>query len=56
MDIEDHLKFFDIVSDVCNKGGQVIIAATDKEHLVRKKAVGLGMKVVDFKNEYVIAD
>jgi hypothetical protein len=54
MDNEDHLKFYDIVHDVCKQGGQVIISETDKNHSVRDKAKYLGMKVIDFGKQYVL--
>ncbi len=54
MDNEDHLKFYDIVHDVCKQGGQVIISETDKNHSVRNKAKSLGMKVIDFGKQYVL--
>lgn len=55
MDIEDHLKFFDIVADVCNGGGQVIVAATDKDHSVKNKAESLNMSVIDFGDSFILA-
>lgn len=54
MDNEDHLKFYDIVHDVCKRGGQVIISETDENHSVRNKAKSLGMKVIDFGIQYVM--
>lgn len=54
MDSKDQLKFFDIVSDVCKKGGQVIVAATDEDHTVREKAKSLGMNVIDFGSNHVL--
>ncbi len=54
IDREDYLKFFDIVADVCKKGGQVIVAATDKDHAVRTKARNLGMHIIDFGSDYVL--
>lgn len=56
MDREDHLKFYDIVHDVCKQGGQVIIAETDKDHSVKQKALSLGMKVIDFKSRYILSE
>jgi hypothetical protein len=55
IDPEDHLKFFDIIADVAKNGGQVIIAATDKDHSVRTKAKSLNMKIFDFGDEYVLS-
>ncbi|RWD38319.1 MAG: hypothetical protein E5V66_05250 [Mesorhizobium sp.] len=54
IDRQDYLKFFDIVADVCRKGGQVIVAATDKDHAVRARAQGLHMHVIDFGSEYIL--
>ncbi|WP_394890101.1 hypothetical protein [Mesorhizobium sp. AaZ16] len=54
IDRQDYLKFFDIVSDVCKQGGQVIVAATDKDHAVRARAQSLRMHVIDFGPNYVL--
>ncbi|RYD50625.1 MAG: hypothetical protein EOP52_13700 [Sphingobacteriales bacterium] len=56
MDKEDYLKFFDIVADVCSNGGQVIIAATDKDHAVREKARLLEMNIIDFGPQYILQE
>lgn len=52
--MQDQLKFFDIVSEVCKKGGQVIVAVTDEDHSVRDKALTLNMNVIDFGKGYVL--
>lgn len=54
MNKEDALRFYDIVADVAKAGGQVIVAATDKEHSVLNKARALGMHVVNFGDNYVL--
>lgn len=54
MDRADYLKIFDIVAEVCKQGGQVIIAATDKDHEARQRAQKLGMEIHDFKDSFVL--
>ncbi|ANL30758.1 hypothetical protein AMC90_PC00108 (plasmid) [Rhizobium phaseoli] len=54
IDREDNLKFFDIVADICKGGGQVIVAATDKDHAVRLRGRSLGMHVIDFGSSYLL--
>lgn len=54
IDRQDYLKFFDIVADVCKQGGQVIVAATDKDHAVRARAQSLRMHVIDFGSKYIL--
>lgn len=56
MDKADHLELYPLVAEVCDAGGQVIIAATDKDHTVRLKAEALGMNIIDFGSNYVLAE
>lgn len=53
MNKDDALHFYDIVAEV-SKEGQIIVAATDKDHSVMRKAKRLGMNVVNFASEYVL--
>lgn len=54
MNRQDYLKIFDCVAEVAKGGGQVIIAATDEFHDVRARAHALGMKVIDFQDQYIL--
>ena len=56
MDISDHLELYPLISEVCKKGGQVIIAATDKNHTVKKKAENLGMNIIDFGSNFILQE
>lgn len=56
LDYEDHLHFYDIAKEVCDNGGQIIVAETDKEHFIRTKASKLNMKIIDFKESYILSD
>ncbi len=56
MDISDHLELYPLISEVCQKGGQVIIAATDKNHTVKKKAESLGMNIIDFGTNFILQE
>lgn len=56
MDISDHLELYPLISEVCQKGGQVIIAATDKNHTVKQKATDLGMNIIDFGEKFILQE
>lgn len=56
MDISDHLELYPLISEVCQKGGQVIIAATDKNHTVKQKATDLGMNIIDFGTNFILQE
>jgi hypothetical protein len=56
MDKSDHLELYPLIAEVCKKGGQVIVAATDKDHAVRAKAQELGMSIIDFGSNYVLSE
>lgn len=56
MDKSDHLELYPLIAEVCKKGGQVIVAATDKDHAVRAKAQELGMNIIDFGSNYVLSE
>lgn len=56
MDISDHLELYPLISEVCQNGGQVIIAATDKNHTVKQKATDLGMNIIDFGEKFILQE
>ncbi len=56
MDISDHLELYPLISEVCGKGGQIIIAATDENHTVKEKAQKLGMNIIDFESKFILQE
>lgn len=56
MDMSDHLELYPLISEVCQSGGQVIMAATDKNHTVKQKAQNLDMNVIDFGANFILQE